>query len=172
MKNIVLIGMPGSGKTKIGKLLAAKLARPFVDVDKLIGEKTGKDSAKHLADLGDDGFLAFEAKIVRQINHSGAVIASSGSVPLKEEGIEHLKQNGVLVWMDIPLEIIAARVNKRSGGTSRIVGAQTMTLEEIMAFRREKYEQYRDLHFTIAEEKPAECVLDALHDFLRQHEVC
>ncbi len=172
MKNIVLIGMPGSGKTKIGKMLAKKLSMNFVDVDQLIIEQTGRDASEHLMELGDDGFLDFEADIVQTIDIKNAIIASSGSVPLRKKGMEHLRKNSVIVWMDIPMEIIEHRVKFRSDGTSRIVGAQTMSLNEIRTWRLQKYKENHDLYFTITEELPAEKTTEQLVQFLKENEVC
>lgn len=171
MKNIVLIGMPGSGKTKIGKLLAEKLNMDFVDIDEYIIEQTGRDTAEHLVELGDEAFLDFEANITKMLDKQNTVIASTGSVPLREDGIGHLRKNGILVWMDIPLEIIAERVKGRADGDSRIVGAQTMTLDEIRAFRLKKYEENHDLYFTITEELHPEETLNLLMNFLKENEV-
>ena len=154
--NILLMGMPGSGKTKIGKLLAKKLRRKFVDVDEFILKKTGKDSAEHLEELGDAEFLKFEAKLVKKIKTTNAVIAASGSVPLVEEGIEHLKKNAFAIWIKPSLKIIKKRVGRRSGGTSRVVGAQTKSLQEIWQWRKKAYQSHHHAILNIETEISAE----------------
>ena len=170
--NTIFVGMPGSGKTTIGKLVARELAREFVDVDKFIATTTGRDTADHLAELGDDGFLDFESETSRQINLEKGVIATTGSNPLRREGIEHLRRDGVTIWMDVPLELIEKRVGKRADGDSRIVGAQTMTLPEILAWRKKEYEKHHDLRFQLEEEKPKEEVAEMVLQLLRENNVC
>ncbi|MFH0833977.1 MAG: shikimate kinase [Patescibacteria group bacterium] len=171
MKNVILIGMPGSGKTRIGKILAEKLGRPFVDVDEFIFAETGKDSAEHLAELGDEKFLEFEAKLVQKIETANAVIATSGSVPLVDKGIEFLKKNGAVVWLRPPLEFIEKRVAQRRDGATRIVGAQTKTLAEILAWRESEYHKHQDLIFVIESEMPKEAAAEKLLEFLRAERI-
>ncbi|MCT4592110.1 MAG: AAA family ATPase [Candidatus Gracilibacteria bacterium] len=171
-KNIVLIGMPGSGKTAIGRIIAQKLGRDFVDVDEFIKKQTGRDTADHLKELGDKGFLRFEAEIVKKIQGDNLVVASSGSVPLQKEGIDHLKDNSALIWMDIPIDIISKRVSSRSDGVSRIVGAETMTIEEIRELRLQKYQENHDFYFTIEKELPRENVAQKLLSLIQENEIC
>ncbi len=169
--NILLIGMPGSGKTRIGKILAEKLGWEFIDVDEFIMAETGKDSAEHLAELGDDKFLEFEAKLVEKIAVEKAVIASSGSVPLVESGIAHLKKNAFTVWLRPSLESIEKRVAKRRDGATRIVGAQTKTLAEILAWRESEYDRHQDLIFEIESEMPKELVAEKLIECLQAEKI-
>ncbi len=169
--NIILIGMPGSGKTRIGRIVSEKIGRKFIDVDDFIFEQTGKDSAEHLAELGDDDFLKFESELVKKIDAKNAVIATSGSVPLVAEGINFLKKNGVVLWLRPPLEFIEKRVAKRRDGDSRIVGAQTKTLAEILEWRESEYLKNQDLIFTIESEMPKEELADKLVEFLREKKI-
>lgn len=169
--NILLIGMPGSGKTKIGKLLAKKLRREFIDVDEFIFEKTGKDSAKHLAELGDAEFLKFEAELVKKIEMKNAVIAASGSVPLVAEGIGHLKKNAFAIWLKPAFKILKKRVGKRSDGISRIVGAQTKTLAEIWEWREKMYSNHHHAVIEIAEETSAEEMAEQVLEILEKNAV-
>ncbi|MBU1089676.1 AAA family ATPase [Patescibacteria group bacterium] len=169
--NILLLGMPGSGKTKIGKLLAKKLQRKFIDVDEFIFKKTGKDSAEHLAELGDAEFLKFEAGLVKKIKMTDAVIAASGSVPLVAEGIEHLKKNAFAIWIKPSLEIIEKRVRGRSDGTSRIVGAQTKSLQEIWQWREKTYQSHHHAILEIEKETPAEEVAKRVLEILEKNSV-
>ena len=162
MKKILLIGMPGSGKTTIGRIIAKKLKKDFIDFDEYIFRVTGKDSAEHLAELGDEKFLDFEAEIAERINGDNLVIASSGSVPLQRRGINHLRKNAKTVWIDVPLEIIKNRVKQRADGNTRIVGAQTMTFEEILQYRLKKYQQNHDIHVSLKKEMTPEKVADLI----------
>ena len=167
MKNILLVGMPGSGKTTIGKMLAKKMKRLFIDVDDFILQQTGQDSAEHLACLGDDRFLDFEEDLTKRIEVENAVIASTGSVPLREKGINHLKKNAIAIWLDISNEILEKRIKKRSDGSTRIIGAHTMTLEEIFAWRKKAFQKNHSIKFKLQKELPKEKVVAKIIEILK-----
>jgi len=171
MKNIILIGMPGSGKTRIGRILAKKLEREFVDVDEFIFEQTGKDSAEHLAELGDEKFLEFESEVVQKIMAKNAVIATSGSVPLVDSGVNFLKKNGVVIWLRPPLASIEKRVANRRDGATRIVGAQSKTLAEILKWRESEYKRHQNFIFEIKAEIPKESVAEKLVELFRTEKI-
>ena len=100
-KNIVLIGMMGSGKTTVGRLLAGCLRRPFADTDALIEEREGRSIPDIFARDGEDAFRAMELKLSRELSgQSGLVIACGGGLPMREEAIAALKQNGLVFWLD------------------------------------------------------------------------
>ena len=100
-KNIVLIGMMGSGKTTVGKLLARRLRRPFVDTDALIEEREGRSIPDIFAQDGENAFRALELEVSRKLSGGhGLVIACGGGLPLREEAIIALKQNGLVFWLD------------------------------------------------------------------------
>jgi shikimate kinase len=169
--NILLIGMPGSGKTQIGRLLARKLDCDFIDVDEFILQETGKDSAEHLAELGDAAFLKFEAELVKKIEVENTVIAASGSVPLVEEGVKHLKKNAFAIWLKPPLEILKKRVAKRADGATRIVGMQSKTFEEIWTWREIEYQKHHHAVLETGEETPKEEVVGKLIEILKKNVV-
>ena len=160
--NILLIGMPGSGKTTIGKMLADKLQREFIDVDGFILAKTGKDSAEHLTELGDADFLQFEAELVKKIQVKNAVIAASGSVPLVPSGIEYLKKNAFIIWLKPSLDILKKHVNERTDGATRIVGLQTKTFEEIWEWRTQEYQKHHHAILEIDTGMSAEIAVNRL----------
>ncbi|MCF7836618.1 shikimate kinase [Candidatus Gracilibacteria bacterium] len=169
--NILLIGMPGSGKTRIGKMLARKLECDFIDVDEFILQETGKDSAEHLTELGDAEFLKFEAVLVKKINVENTVIAASGSVPLVAEGIEHLKKNAFAIWLRPPIEVLKKRVTARRDGATRIVGMQTRSFEEIWAWREVEYQKHHHAILETSEETPKEEVVEKLIEILKKNAV-
>ena len=100
-KNIVLIGMMGSGKTTVGKLLARRFHRPFVDTDALIEEREGRSIPDIFARDGEDAFRALELALSRELSgQSGLIIACGGGLPLRDDAIAALKQNGLVFWLD------------------------------------------------------------------------
>ena len=100
-KNIVLIGMMGSGKTTVGGLLARCLSRPFVDTDAMIEEREGRSIPGIFAQDGESAFRALELRISRELSvQSGLVFACGGGLPTQEEAIRPLKENGLVFWLD------------------------------------------------------------------------
>ena len=107
-ENIVLVGMPGSGKSTVGKLLAEMLDREFIDTDDEIEKKYG-DIPSIFAKKGESGFRDIEAEVVKEVSAlQGKVIATGGGAVLREENVDFLKLNGKIYFLDRPLEQIAA----------------------------------------------------------------
>lgn len=105
-RNIVLVGMPGSGKTTIGKALAEKAGKDFIDTDDMIKETYG-DITAIFESYGEETFRAYETEKVKQVAIlSGKVIATGGGAVLKNENIDALRQNGTIFFLDRPLEDI------------------------------------------------------------------
>ncbi len=103
--NIVLTGMPGSGKTTIGKLVAERMKRTFVDTDELIVEKAGMPIAEIFATKGEEAFRQIEAEVIADVSkQSSLVIATGGGAVLREENRLNLAQNGFVFWLYRPLE--------------------------------------------------------------------
>lgn len=101
MENIVLIGMPGSGKTTVGKLLANQLGKEFVDADAAIVEKAGISIPEIFAQQGEAGFRRLETQVLAELGKgSGLVIATGGGCVTREENFPLLHQNGTLFCLD------------------------------------------------------------------------
>lgn len=104
-ENIVLCGMPGSGKSTVGAIISEKLGRPFFDTDDLIIEQTGKQISDIFAENGEQAFRDIEEEIIKEkvLSTSGAVISTGGGAILRENNVRALKQNGKLFFLDRPL---------------------------------------------------------------------
>ncbi len=103
-QNIVLIGMPSSGKTTVGKSLAESLNRKFYDTDVLIEEKTGLHPSVIIKEQGEEAFRNIESEVIAQVSAvSGAVIATGGGAVLREENRNNLSKNGAVWFLDRPL---------------------------------------------------------------------
>ena len=99
--NIVLIGMMGSGKTTVGRLLAQRLHRPFVDTDALIEEREGRSIPDIFARDGESAFRALELDLSRELSgQGGLVIACGGGLPTQDGAIRPLKESGLVFWLD------------------------------------------------------------------------
>ena len=108
--NIILIGMPGSGKSTLGVLLAKYSGYSFVDLDLIITKKTGKKLQKILDQDGYNAFLKIENQVGKELDCEKTVVATGGSMVLSAEGMEHLKKIGTVVYINVPIDEIIRRV--------------------------------------------------------------
>ena len=146
--NITMIGMPSSGKSTVGVLLAKRLGYSFVDVDIVIQEKEKRLLKEIIADEGLDGFLAVENRINAGLDVKNSVIAPGGSVIYGEEAMTHLKEISEIVYLKMSYEELEKRVgNVVDRGVALKPG---MTLRDLYNERVPYYERYADI--TIDEE--------------------
>ena len=100
---IVLVGMPGSGKSTVGRLVAERLGRPFIDTDERFAEHHGTPVPAYLAEHGEPAFRAAEAAVVADaVRTGGAVIAAGGGAALDPLNRWALWHHGVVAWLDVP----------------------------------------------------------------------
>lgn len=135
--------MPGAGKSTVGVVLAKKAGMQFVDSDLVIQEKTGKRLSEIIDEVGTDGFLFVEGKINGELDMSNSVIATGGSVVYEENAMEHLKEIGTVVYLEIPYEELEDRLgdlNERG-----VVLKPGYTLETLFEERKPLYEKYADV---------------------------
>lgn len=142
-KNIVLIGMPASGKSTIGVILAKTIKYRFVDTDLLLQEATDQTLTETIAQRGLKGFLQLENDIVSKLNASRTVIATGGSVIYGPEAMEHLKQQGVVVYLRHRYEVIESRLTNIT--TRGVAMREGQTLYDLYQERTPLYERYADL---------------------------
>ena len=144
MKNVILIGMPGTGKSVVGRALAERLGYTFIDADDVIVETAGKTLPEILRTDGLDTFLEIEARVGETMEYENTVIATGGSMVLYEKAMKHLKENGVVVWLATPLSQINDRMPDDL--TDRGIAApQGMTIRQIYEQREPLYAKYADL---------------------------
>lgn len=142
--NIILTGMPGSGKSTVGVILAKHLCRPYIDTDLLIQTGEGASLQNIIDRHGIEYFRSIEERYVCAINDSGTVIAPGGSVVLSPKAMAHLKASGAVVYLDASLESISARIDIGSRG---IVKTPEKTLADVFSERDPLYQQYADFIF-------------------------
>ena len=144
MKNIILIGMPGTGKSVVGQALAEQLGYDFVDVDDLITEDTGKTLPEILRSEGLKAFLEIEERIGKALERESTVIATGGSMVLSEAAMVNLKKNGVAVWLETPLTQISQRMpaDLVDRGIAAPAGKD---IRQIYEDRQPLYAKYADL---------------------------
>lgn len=140
-KNIVLIGMPGCGKTTIGEELAKKLEIKFVDVDKFIEEKNHK-TIPQLFEQGEECFRKLESEAIRELSREkGLVLSTGGGVIKNSINIDMLKTNGIIIFIDRPVEKIAGDV---SIAERPLLKQGVNKLYELFSERYELYRKYCD----------------------------
>ena len=110
MQNLILIGMPGCGKSTVGVVLAKALGMDFIDSDLVIQKKTGKRLSDIIAECGDSGFREVENRINAELAAADSIIATGGSVVYGEEAMRHLKAIGTVIYLKLSYEAIEERL--------------------------------------------------------------
>ena len=141
--NIVLIGMPGVGKSTVGVVLAKALGFQFVDADLLIQEAEGKLLSELIEEHGTDGFIEIENRVNSQIQTHRSVIATGGSVVYGKEAMEHLKSIGTVVYLKQNLRVLQRRLRNLKG--RGVVLKEGQTLVDLYKERTVLYEKYADI---------------------------
>lgn len=143
LDNITLIGMPASGKSTVGVLLAKRLGFSFVDVDIVIQEQEKRLLKEIIADEGQDGFLAVENRVNAELDVRHSVISPGGSVIYGREAMEHLKKISTVVYLKLDYNTLEERLgNLVDRG---VVLKDGMTLKDLYDERVPYYEQYADI---------------------------
>lgn len=143
MKNIVLIGMPGSGKSTLGVLLAKALGYSFVDTDLIISRMAEKPLQRILDEDGLESFLELEQKVGQELECDKTVIATGGSMVMSEPAMQNLKSHGRVVYINVPLNEIKHRVTNIT--TRGIAFKKGETLDDVYRERVPLYEKYADI---------------------------
>ena len=141
--NIILIGMPASGKSTVGVVLAKLLGYDFVDTDLLIQRRTGSRLSEIIRDSGIDGFLAVEEAACLSLRVENSVIATGGSVVYSEAAMAYLKANGYVIYLKADLQTIRERLHDIQG--RGVVLRTGETLDDLYAERTPLYQRYADL---------------------------
>lgn len=156
MKNIVLIGMPGAGKSTVGVLLAKSMLMNFCDTDLLIQNSTGKSLCDIINSDGIENFIKLEEDIICNYEFSNAVVATGGSAVYGEKAMDKLRKNGKIVYLKVSPDELNSRVNNIH--TRGIAMKEGTTLAELYIERAPLYEKYADVTIECDNLSPEECV--------------
>ncbi|MBR2623264.1 MAG: shikimate kinase [Clostridia bacterium] len=141
--NIILIGMPGCGKTTIGIELSEKIGYGYVDSDSVIVAREGKRLPEIIAQVGREGFLDIEAKVNSELCADRCVIATGGSVIYRDYAMQKLKEMGTVVYLQLSYETIERRLGDlKARGVALKDG---FTLRDLYEERIPLYEKYADI---------------------------
>ncbi len=163
MKNIILIGMPSSGKSTVGVIIAKHLGMSFVDTDVILQTQQTKKLQDIINTDGIEKFLEIEENTILSLDLSNTVIATGGSVVYSEKAMKHLKANGIVIYLNINMRTVTRRLKNIK--TRGVVLSPGQTLEEIYQKRKPLYEKYADIIIDSSEnsiDETIEAILDKI----------
>ncbi|SET48212.1 shikimate kinase [[Clostridium] polysaccharolyticum] len=163
MKNVVLVGMPGAGKSTIGVVLAKVLGFEFIDSDIVIQKQEKKLLREIIEENGLDGFIEIEGNINASLNGENTVIATGGSAVYHDEAMKHFQKTAKIVYIKLSYETLVSRLGdlKRRG----VVLREGQTFKELYNERHPLYESYADI-IVDGEEKTVEELMVAIKEKL------
>ena len=144
-----MVGLPGSGKTTLGRQLAAHFKRPFLDLDLAIEVRTGRGVREIFAEDGEEEFRALEAAMLREaLSHFGQplVLATGGGTPCFHDNMTLLNRAGPTLWLDVPIAVLAARLAPEEVAKRPLIaaaGGAEAWLRETLKARTKFYAQAR-----------------------------
>lgn len=138
--NIILIGMPGAGKSTVGVVLAKKLGYAFVDSDLVIQEKYGRLLHELIEENGVEGFWKIENDVNASLDTHRSIIATGGSAVYGAEAMEHLRTIGTVVYLQLPYEEVADRLGDLNARGVTLLPGQT--LKDLYEERTPLYKKY------------------------------
>ncbi len=141
--NIVLIGMPGCGKSTVGVILAKVMGMEFCDTDIVIQQKEGRKLQEIIDTDGNDAFLKCEENALVSLDINGAVVATGGSAVYSDAAMKHLKENGIVVYLKVSEDEIERRLADFAARGVAIKDG--MTVRDLYNERIPLYEKYADI---------------------------
>ena len=161
--NIILIGMPGSGKSTVGVLAAKLLGLDFIDCDLLIQKREGKRLHEIIEQKGIEYFEKVEEEVLSELKTQNTLIATGGSAVYSQRGMENLKNQGRVVYLNVDIKELKNRITNFS--TRGIIMHSGTTLEDLCKERLPLYEKYADITVNCSRkrlEDNAQAIIDAV----------
>ena len=148
--NITLIGMPGSGKSSIGREVARILEYDFVDIDQLVRKKAGLPLQDIIDSKGDEALVQMEEKVVLGLSiGDGIVISPGGSIVYSDKAMDRLKEKTIIIFLHTPLSRVKQQINNQD--SRGIVGLKGRSFEKLFAERFPLYQKYADMSIDIGD---------------------
>ena len=168
--NIYLIGFMGSGKSLIGKRLAERLSLNFLDMDDLLVKKQGMSIASIFERRGEKYFRQLEANALRELaNVDKTVVATGGGVPCFSNNMAWMNGDGVTIFLDVPVDVLAKRLENESATRPLLAGKST---KELKLFIKNKLEErlvdYGKAQFVCHADAPVDTLIDSLGRYFKR----
>lgn len=165
--NIILIGMPGVGKSTVGVIMAKILGYTFIDTDLVIQDKYGKKLSELIDENGPEGFLELENRVCSELPVSHAVVATGGSVVYGEDAMAHLSEAGVVVYIQQNIWHLKRRLHNIRG--RGVVLKDGQTFDDLYEEREDLYRKYADVivdEHGLSVEETIRAVIQSVHPYL------
>ncbi|MBE6021177.1 MAG: shikimate kinase [Clostridiales bacterium] len=164
--NIVLIGMAASGKSTTGVVLAKTINKNFVDTDLYIQQRTGKTLQDILNQDGIEVFKEIEEDILKNVDAENCVISTGGSAVYYPEAMKALSEKGIIVYLNVPLEVIEERLSNIK--TRGVILKKGETIADLYYYRKPMYEEYADIVIDAGSttlEETIELICEAVNEY-------
>lgn len=161
-ENITLIGMPGSGKSTIGVVLAKTCGMQYVDTDILIQNREGRLLQDIIDESGNDYFREIERTVLNEIKPEGLIVSTGGSAIYYDDAMNSLRESGKVIFLDVPLDILLKRLHNIT--TRGITMAKGETIESLFTERVPLYNKYSDIKIDCVNKNVEEIVSDIIHE--------
>lgn len=159
--SLILVGMPGAGKSTIGLLLAKDLAKDFVDTDILIQLRTGKTLQEIIRFSGYQKLREIEEETLLSATYPNHIIATGGSAIYSDAGMTHLKKFGLVIYLDVPLDELHKRIHNYD--TRGIARRPEQSFEELFEERRNLYQKYADITVFCGDKKQDQIIEEIIY---------
>lgn len=161
MELIYLVGFMGCGKTTVGKVLAKRVNKKFIDLDEEIVAQTGKSIPELFNEFGESGFRDIETKVLKNLSSKKMIISTGGGIVLRDENIGIMKESGKIIYLETPIEIIYERIHLDSNRPNAV----NRSLEELSHLFQSRELQYKKADFTISTNNltPIEITLEIIN---------
>ncbi|MFB7140301.1 shikimate kinase [Gottfriedia sp. NPDC056225] len=146
MESVYLVGFMGCGKSTVGKELARRMNKKFIDLDEEIVIQTGKSIPELFNEYGESGFRDFETQILRNVSGKKSVISTGGGIILRDENICCMKESGNIIYLETSIDVIFDRIHLDSNRPNAV----NRTLEELTVLFQSREAQYKKADFKIS----------------------
>ena len=165
MNNIYLTGMPGSGKSALGKEASRELNKEFIDMDSLIENKAGKSINKIFNEEGEASFRALEKEVLKNVSEcSGLLVSTGGGIILDPENVQRMKESGTVILIDRPLELLVKYIDIRKRPLLK------NGKEEIRNLYQKRYDLYRkSADIVLINDNGMEKALEKLLQYIKEN---
>ncbi|MFF3022760.1 shikimate kinase [Gottfriedia sp. NPDC057948] len=146
MESIYLVGFMGCGKTTVGKELAKRVNKKFIDLDEEIVSQTGKSIPELFNEFGESGFRDIETQVLKNLPSKKMITSTGGGIILRDENIGYMKETGKIIYLETPIDIIYERIHLDSNRPNAV----NRTIEELKELFQKRESQYKKADYEIS----------------------